>query len=297
MNLRPYLGISGVMTPGEAATLVLVFENLCTNAFDSMMPTHDLMLGVLVSEKTLRGEQNKWPRRYPKVSDIQEIFDAAWAAARTDRPVTHDAPPTDKPLNLIHYASDVPPTLETIQELFELGCATLGGFQFNGTWPSAETLKEFASSLSNQAFRRQRIVLQVGPAMLLKYTAREITDSLTPYVIGAVVTDILIDASGGRGQLIDMAKATSMIAAIRAWRGSAWSSEDGGSPCTLRIGFAGGLSAETLTEGAGRFLRSGFSSDAEGRLRDDADGGGNLDLSKAIELLRREIEMCKPPGL
>jgi len=35
------------------------------------------MIGVLVSDKTLRGEPNMWPNRFPPVEVIKEIFTTA----------------------------------------------------------------------------------------------------------------------------------------------------------------------------------------------------------------------------
>ena len=56
------------------------------------------------------------------------------------------------------------------------------------------------------------------------------------------------------------------------------------------VGIAGGLWAETLPAVAD-LVRDGCSTDAEGKLRDDADGGGNLDLAKVRDHLRTHGEI------
>jgi hypothetical protein len=98
---------------------------------------------------------------------------------------------------------------------------------------------------------------------------------------GRHVSDVLIDASAGQGVAIaedPVIGATRALRLCRALRGH-------GLP---NVGYAGGLGLDNLDAYA-PLLREGFSIDVESKLRDDADGGGNLDLDKAKAFLRRAM--------
>lgn len=159
-------------------------------------------------------------------------------------------------LNLVHYASDAPP------EPFYLGCL-LGvsgphchGVQFNVTWP---TPKHVAVLL--EYVPKWRVVLQVRGFL----SADAIVAALRPY--RGLATDVLLDSSGGRGEPLDVDLVRRWVDGIR------------GAALGFTIGIAGGLCAENLSSVAA-LMREGVSIDAEGRLRDDADRGGNLDIDK-----------------
>lgn len=81
----PYIGVTGFMTRVEVRA---VLETVPAGS------KYRLMVGVLMSSKTLRGEQNKWPGRYPKRETVPKIF--------VDDPRT---------FNLVHYATDNPDAL------------------------------------------------------------------------------------------------------------------------------------------------------------------------------------------
>ena len=92
-----------------------------------------------------------------------------------------------------------------------------------------------------------------------------------------VVTDILVDASGGHSKDIDPFFAAAMVRTIRAEVGP-----------TVGIGIAGGLCAETLPTVAALVVDHDLSIDAEGRLRNDRD---ELDLDKARAYLNAAAAM------
>ncbi|MBI2450547.1 MAG: hypothetical protein HYV47_03355 [Candidatus Nealsonbacteria bacterium] len=109
MIKKPYVGITGFMRRQEVSA-VLEQANLRVRM---------LMVGVLVSSKTLSGRQNKWPNRYPKIKEMADIF-----------------PEDPNALNLIHYNTDEPETLANqLLELTDRGGHNLRGFQLNIAWP------------------------------------------------------------------------------------------------------------------------------------------------------------------
>ena len=225
MSQRPYIGVTGFMSRGEVEAALEARGRRTAQA------GRKLMVGVLASSKTLAGNKNKFPNRTPKVEDIAGIF------------------PNEKwTLNLIHYATDEPETLgEQLNRLVDLGGPYLEGFQLNVPWPDPMHLK---------SFKHMRIVLQVGKRALeaMGNDHQRVAEQLVAY--RGLISDVLVDASGGLGLKLDPEAAWFHLRAIAERHPS------------LGLGIAGGLSGETVGELA--TLMHDFphlSFDAEGRLR------------------------------
>lgn len=236
---KPYIGITGFMHQDEVHAALEAFPD-CGRL---------LMVGVLVSKKTLYWEQNKYPRRYPVHHEAGRIFVA-----------------DKRCLNLVHYCSDEPPTWADVQRLLVFAGPNCGGIQFNGAWPARQDIRNHEVSMAMPTVIPNRgIVLQakasprLSPALLAAH--------LNDY--RGVVSHVLLDASGGYGKPLDPQLMRLAVKIVH--RDAEW----------IRIGIAGGLCAETL-DGLAPIVAEyhDLSIDAEGRLRDAADGGGNLDLDK-----------------
>lgn len=215
-----YVGVTGFMSQASVKDALELVGN----------DTHaKLMVGVLASSKTLRGERNKYPERYPLVSEIARIF-----------------VPDRRALNLIHYATDDQLTLrEQLCHLMKLGGPWLDGFQLNVYWPDKDAIPLDA----------KYVVLQLGPRALSDEGDLErLARSVYSYV--GYIKAVLIDASGGRGVPIDPEKAEAYIKAIRDFCGN-----------TFDIGIAGGLNADNLDRVRDLVQRYDLSIDAEGGLR------------------------------
>jgi hypothetical protein len=241
MRPVPYIGVTGFMSQGEVAAAL--------NAFRDGPATggRKIMVGVLASSKTLAGQKNKWPNRYPAPRDIARLFS-------TD----------PRALNLIHYATDDQSTLdEQLRTLLRLGGPNLHGFQLNMAWPDPGAL---------EVLEGKRVVLQIGAkAIALAGDAEDIASCVDEYTHDGHITDVLIDASGGKGVPMDPDLVIACVDAIADWHPD------------LGIGVAGGLSAATL--GSLRPITGTFpfvSIDAEGRLRTDDD---RLDVAAMQEYL------------
>jgi len=238
--MTAYVGVSGFMRQDEVREALAAFPD-CGRS---------LMVGPLVSAKTLSGQRNKYPNRYPLVEDIAGIF--------VDDP---------RCLNLIHYSSDVAPDGGTLIRLLDLGGPHCHGFQFNGTWPRVWALDRLLRA-AEKSERPLRIVLQArrGPDGFVLPSDVEYGDA---------ATDILLDASGGRGLPLDV------VTAREGLRELDW---DG-----VGHGVAGGLCAETV--GALAPLLAEYpdlSIDAEGRLRTAED---HLDMAKVRAYLRASADV------
>ncbi|MBN1585211.1 hypothetical protein JW899_02470 [Candidatus Uhrbacteria bacterium] len=221
---EPYIGITGFMSLAEVGMALTFHSPFCPRK---------LMVGVLASGKTLSGTKNKWPGRYPNPAAIAEIF-----------------PVSDRTINLIHYATDDKKTLSgQLDELVRLGGPNLDGFQLNVAWPEPAALR---------GLRGKRVVLQLGKRALekTKNDPRRTADRLGAYLTDPVITDVLIDASGGRGIPLNIRVAEAHVREI------------GGRYPELGVGVAGGLSCSNVWQvGLLGELSLRVSIDAEGRLR------------------------------
>ena len=241
----PYIGITGFMTRYEVLSVL------------SSYPLHaprKVMIGVLASLKSLRGEINKRPMRYPKAEEIKNIF--------IEHPLA---------LNLIHYNTKEPDTLlSQLLKMTEFGGPNFHGFQLNMAWPVLKTLK-----LYKKQHPEKQIVLQVGhKAMELVMKSPSILANHVERYEG-FVDYVLLDPSGGLGKPFDVEEMRKYLEAI--------------SSRNLEIGLvvAGGLSPTTL-DTIEPLIKTNISSDAEGRLRNKDD---SLDLIVAIQYLLKSLQM------
>lgn len=238
LQVENYVGVTGFMSRAEVDAVL------------SVAGTRKLLMcGVLVSTKSLRGERNKWHRRYPTPETIANIFS------------------DDKRcLNLIHAAIGEDSDVNAIERLVRLGGPNLHGFQFNGRWPAAGSLRRLKVDC---------IVLQCRPNMEIKSEKGMMSDAMSLALRASVMpaTDVLIDTSGGKGQPLDLKRARIYVDTMRKVAPS------------LGVGVAGGFSAEELSKNPaiGALVREfKLHVDAEGRLRDGDEGGVlNVDRAKA----------------
>jgi hypothetical protein len=218
-------------------------------------PRYSLMVGVLVSGKTLCGGQSKWPGRYPLVEAVRGIF-------RSDPRV----------VNMIHFATADRLTMsEQLDKLLAIGGPHLHGIQLNISWPNPGDLEQVAK-------RNLRLVLQIGGKAL------EQSQSVIGFceLLGAydgLITDVLIDPSGGAGKPFDMNTARTRLSIIRE--------------NFPQLGFVigGGLSPETVNDIAPLVSEfPGLSIDAEGRLRTPPPED-QLDVERAKQYVSRAFQI------
>ncbi len=114
----PYIGVTGFMSRAEVGKALAVVPQ---------KSSHRLMVGVLMSSKTLAGEQAGRPGRYPKKEAVADIF-------------VNDP----RILNLVHYStSNTETLLGQLMEITDLAGPDLDGFQFNIAWPSILQLEDY----------------------------------------------------------------------------------------------------------------------------------------------------------
>jgi phosphoribosylanthranilate isomerase len=241
-----YIGVTGFMTPQEVRAGLDCL---------TLLQSRKLMVGVLASSKTILGEKNKYPNRYPEVQRINQIFQ-----------------PHPSALNLIHYATDQPESLsKQLLCLVEFTEPTMHGFQLNVAWPHIGELEKFHEATK----WKYRLVLQVGGRAMerVENNPVKLADMIGKYA-GSVrmVDDILIDSSGGKGQPFDIEKALSYLREIKSRN------------FEVNLGLAGGLGPNSMKR-IEPILDEfpGLNLDAEGRLRDEQ--SDDLDIGRMTAYL------------
>ncbi|HRY52871.1 MAG TPA: hypothetical protein P5089_03470 [Candidatus Portnoybacteria bacterium] len=242
-----YIGITGFMGRQEVKDVLRSF---------SKGSKRKLMVGVLASSKTLNGQQNKYPGRYPKIEKIKDIFFQ-----------------DPRVINLIHYSTDEPkPLINQLTFLMDIAGFNIQGIQLNIAWPKIDQL-----ALFKETFPGQKIVLQVGSNAMekVKRDPWKIADEIKKYIRAEAIDGILLDSSGGKGAVANFSFYQQCIKELEGY--------------DIGIGVAGGLKAELLP-----IIRMPYycfpkvSLDAEGALRDKQD---DLDIAKANAYAKGAIEL------
>jgi hypothetical protein len=261
--LKRNIGITGFMSIQELNFVQSVFLELFKEheAYGQDVVVPRLMAGILVSSKTINNIPNKFPGRYPRPEQLTELFLAANA---------------NNTLNLCHYNTDTPQNLVAeCEQVMETVGPALHGFQLNVCWPDPAVIREL-----KRRHPKLHILLQIGgraldqfqytrEATFLGYNTEGFLAQVREY--GDSINEVLLDPSGGFGQLLQAGRLLPLVEALMQIEG-------------LGIGVAGGLSSETIESIAPIASSCPYLSiDAEGRLRNPHDD--SLNLVKAIAYL------------
>ncbi len=201
----PYVGITGIMNSTESR---FIAKSVPTNA------NRQAMIGVLISQKSMRGQPNQWPNRYPRVDQVADLF-----------------PPHPAVFNVVHYNTDDPDSLcQQLSDVIQLAGPNLHGFQLNLPWPPPDELGRFADQ-----YPSLKLILQISQqsCRLLAEDQAGIAGRLSADYQGLVHL-VLLDLSAGYGQPLDTAWCLQQLHELR--------SADLG----LGLAVAGGLSPSTL---------------------------------------------------
>lgn len=258
-----YIGVTGFMSGEEVGLLVgkLSANNLISHD-KTLLENRQLMIGVLVSDKTIAGGSNRWPNRYPLIEQVPEIF--KFARIVSDHVI----------FRVVHYNTHDPNTLGT--QLIELyrrcGGQVVDGVQLNVAWPYLGEIEKYREEVPDN----HKIILQIGRRAMEGLTPQKIASNVSAY--GPVIDYILVDPSGGYGISMVDQPFFEVLDAIQEETGGA-----------IGLGYAGGLSAsagDRLLEFYCRY--PDISIDAQGRLRDDKDD--HLLVESAFEYVQTAIK-------
>jgi phosphoribosylanthranilate isomerase len=215
---------------------------------------------VLVNSKTLRGETNKWPNRYPKIEEMADIF-----------------PDDPRAFNIIHFNCDNKDRfIEEAARATHLAGPRIHGIQFNAMWPDASELNRYT-----RQFPFMSTILQIGPRAFgavqhsAKFLARKVAVEYQE-----AIDHILLDASGGYGKMLQIKRFREYLLALIREK------------LLMGVGIAGGLSPETL-ESIRELAKEHphISIDAESRLRTLCD---HLDIEVATEYTTKAFSIFNP---
>lgn len=254
---QPYVGITGFMSRDEVEH--------CLN----YLPTDTnrlLMVGVLASQKTIHGERNSQPKRYPRKEHYSKIF--------VEDP---------RVLNLIHFGTNNPQYPELYDDLMrcaEYAGPNIDGFQINAVWPDAIALDKVKKQLP-----KARFVLQVSPH-LIGYSSMQTMQLVITFnrLYKAIADDILIDFSRGQGIQLPT---DVFLKYARAF--------DHDEHPRFGLTGAGGLAEHNVVKVISPIAKefTYMSVDAENGLRDETEFGGDLCLDRAGLYLERAFGIFK----
>ncbi|MDD3480854.1 MAG: hypothetical protein PHW75_01330 [Patescibacteria group bacterium] len=264
MSANPcYIGITGFMPTDPIRPLTALLPGRARAHLGATHPGPKLMVGILASEKTLNGIKNKWPHRYPEISEIGSIVED-----------------DNRVLNLVHYntkGTDVALQLGKIHTLAGMP-NRLDGFQLNIPWTDPDQIEgylQWADRNLEDGRSCQYIVQQIGGHAfeVISHDPKRLVDRLEQY--GESIDYILLDPSGGLGQYYTADH-------FRPYLDELYSEYR-----SYGVGIAGGLSPGNLKVVAELAAEYPFLSiDAEGRLRDEND---DLDIGLASAYLKEAL--------
>ncbi len=267
-----YVGVCGLMTRAQAAQVLHYVPSLLPiNPITDSHICPKLMVGALVSYKTLCGAANKYPNKFPPINTLGSI------------PIDDE-----RIINCVHYNTDkaedkADSLLHQLSRVVNMAGELLDAIQLNVALPDPAQLEEF-----KKLNRSISIVLQVSPN-LPQYRGwtidRIVTEMVRAY--DHVAAKFLIDYSRGLGQALDPQRVRDFIDAFAAH----------GVKCN-RLTIAGGFRPENIVRLAGDIVARHplISLDAENGLRTHAHmSGGYINMPAVCKYIQRAFSLY--PGL
>ncbi|MBA3679428.1 hypothetical protein H0W80_04585 [Candidatus Saccharibacteria bacterium] len=244
VKAKPYVGITGFMNYLQVEEVLRVLPE---------EPKFQLMVGVLVSDKTLVGQTNNHPNEFPPIHRVSEIFH-----------------PDSRVLNLVHYNThntlSLPGQMADIKIYAGSNCQ---GFQLNIDWPSIDDLARF-----RRRYPRLVIVQQISATVMAETTPEQLARRISSEY-SDLIDHVLLDGSGGFGKPLHLGLCEDYIGALLAHNLHK----------KIGIGIAGGLCAESLSRLAPLFRAyPKLNIDAQGRLR--TTDKTTLDMQRCIEYVQ-----------
>ena len=247
----PYIGITDFRTVDQVwAMLKVMDDNLGDKA-------RRLMVGVMMSYRTLHGLPTRWTDAFPRNEEIAEIF--------TDHPRSYNA------LHFADYKSDV--QIEDLRRAIDLCGQHLHAIQFDMIWPDVELLRTL-----KREYPTVDLILQIGTGALAKVDSDPVLvlQKLLSYGPG-IIDVVLLDQSMGKGKRLQADLLMPFVQALFPH---------------FHVAIGGGLGPTTM-DLVGPFVRQfpGISWDAQGQLRPSGSALDPIDWSMAEEYIVRSIEM------
>jgi len=251
---RPYIGICDFPTSIQALALSKMMS-----AESNPLSQRLLMVGVMISRKTLNGIPSKWTKVWPPKEQLRRIF------------VQHH-----RAFNCLHYADfDGEDVFLNLLRASTFGGPNLDALQLDMIWPDINALWDFRDTREDL-----KIVLQVNSRAMEQLDNDPERVALRIEEYSPAINYVLLDKSMGRGQGMDAQALLPYCRAIRA--------------CTPELGLAvaGGLGPDTLH--LAEPVVDEFpdvSLDAQGQLRVNGSSLDPIDWGRAVIYLKRAVKM------
>src|SRR3989344_1182818 len=175
MDRLSYIGICDFPNKEQSLKSAQLFQHLC-ETYGVM--DRKLMIGVMMSFKTMTGEQSKWTDIFPKKENVADIF------------IDHPAA-----FNTLHFADyDCRTSTVHLVEAAEWGGPNLHAIQLDMIWPPNVIVKGF-----RRKFPNIQVVLQINAHALREVEDRPevLVEWLKRYE--GILDYVLLDKSHGRG--------------------------------------------------------------------------------------------------
>lgn len=252
-SFAPYIGITDFMSREQSLAMLSSFQTMASGGIP-----HKLMIGVMMSYKTLNKMETKWTKAFPRNEDVSHIF--------VDHPLA---------LNTLHYAdytnTDV---LDCLTQAVFYGGFDIHALQLDMVWPKP-------SDIAGAMYRDNiSVILQVGKNALAEAhdDPQEVLARLEEYT--GVIHGVLFDKSMGQGKVMDVDILSPYVEAVYEHLPH------------LRVAVAGGLGPTTV--GIAMPLISRFpdiSIDAQGRLRPSGNALDPIDWELANTYLKEATKL------
>lgn len=219
-----YVGFAGITTPDQARA-IRILAKLALAEGGLPFDTFDVMLGVLCSAASIK--EDKCNARTPSNDIAEDIF--------TKRDNLPDG--VEAGYALHYYAKREEDLWEQLLDASKLARGRLDLLQLNaGFWPLPEALRVWFLEYGSGT----RLCLQIGPKLQVGFdsSCEGLRASIARYarlVEDGIVTDFLIDPSGGRGKPLNLLLIRAQIATIKKMMPKA------------SVGVAGGLGPGNLS--------------------------------------------------
>lgn len=241
----PYIGITGFMSREEVQEVL-----------DLVSPwlRRKVMIGILASSKTINGETNSHPNRYPTPGEMGDIFED-----------------TSRALNLVHFSTKNKDGLfDEMSRAFTLAGPYCHGLQLNIAWPDPSVLGFFKTREYPVT-----IVLQIGARAfeMIGHAPQKLADKIEKEY-KHFIDFVLLDPSGGTGKPFNPEEMRGYLQELEMKQMS------------IGLGVAGGLNQATLRRLILPLVKEfpDLSIDVETGVRNGYD---NLDPNLAISFIRK----------
>ena len=256
----PYIGVTDFETGDQAREIANLYQQIHSNYLNT--DHRKLMVGVMMSYKTLHNIPSKWSNVWVKKEDVSYVF------------VLHPYV-----YNTLHYADyDGHTTLNDLKRVVGYGGPTMHSLQLDMIWPNVKLVTEFRNLYPNI-----EVILQVGSNALL-----QIEDNPQKFVMRLLeysdtLDYVLLDKSMGQGKSMDANILYPFVNAIVS-RG-----------LNIGVAVAGGIGPHTLHLVLPLAVDFPFISiDTQGQQRNSGNSMDPINWARVREFIPKALKMLVP---